>query len=189
MDPSGHAQGPTAGGGGVSLEEEKAALTGRLEELRKQEIRASQEVVREKQKTLEDTETIFQTKSKKLELELAEVERRRKQVKAQLVSFRKEKTKEIKDLTVEVGNLRRQIVGKESVDEDPELDSSKALVDPGRPLETSEVKGRARGRPRGRPELSSSIRLPDLLVLEDVPDLVVSSDSESDPDDSLPSLL
>ena len=80
-------------------------------------------------------------------------------------------------------------MGKESVDEDPELDRSKALIEPGRPLETSEVKGRARGRPRGRPELSSSIRLPDLLVLEDVPDLVVSSDSETDPDDSLPSLL
>ena len=101
------------------------------------------------------------------------------------MGFRKEKTKEIEDLRLEVGNLRRQIVGKESVDEDPELDRSKALIEPERPLETSEVKR----RPRGRPELSSSIRLPDLLVLEDVPDLVVSSDSETDPDDSLPSLL
>ena len=183
MDPSGHAHGPTAGGGGVSLEEEKAALTGRLEELRKQEIRASRAVVREKQKTLEDTETIFQTKSKKLELELAEVERRRKQVKAQLVRFRKEKTKEIKDLTVEVGNLRRQIVGKVSGEEGQELDRRSG----GRPRETPEVMGRARG-----PDVSSSSpRLPDLVVLDDEDEMTTIriETGTTSQDDPLPSLL
>ena len=112
MDP------PEAGGCGDSLEEEKATLIRRLDELSQQEIRDSLALIREKQKTLEDVKTNFQTRSKELEKEIAEVERRRQQVEGQLDSFRKEKIKEIEDLTLEVGNLTRGILGKETGEKD-----------------------------------------------------------------------
>ena len=121
MDPAPagtHSRDGAGGGGGVSLQEEKAALTGRLEELSQQEIRDSLALNREKKKTLEDVKTNFQTRSKELEKEIAEVERRRQQVEGQLDSFRKEKIKEIEDLTLEVGNLTRGILGKETGEKD-----------------------------------------------------------------------
>ena len=112
------AEAHSGGGGGASLEEEKAALTGRLDELTQQEIRDGLALNREKQKTLEDVKTNFQSHSKELEKEIAEVERRRQQMEGELGSFRKEKTKEIEDLTVEVDSLTKEILGKETGEKD-----------------------------------------------------------------------
>ena len=97
---------------GISLEEEKASLMKRLDEMYLQEIQDFQGSVREKQKLLEDTKSNFMATSQALEKEIAEIGKRRLEVKDQLVSFREEKNQEIEDLTLEVHKLVKKICGE-----------------------------------------------------------------------------
>ena len=81
-------------------------------------------------------------------------------MEVQLDSFKEEKSKEIEELTVEVGELTREILGKGSGKRDQER--GKAHL------------GRATGRPRGRPQDCSSSQLQELVEFDGIQDLVGS---------------
>ena len=104
-----------------SVEDEKADLLRRLNELLEKEANEIDVKRQEKKKLLDKMKTNLRNNSEKMEKEIAEVDRKAQELKAELIRYKKEEENKIKAISLEVSELGfefdRRIIGRVKADD------------------------------------------------------------------------
>ena len=99
----------TGGGGAEDLEGEKAELIKKLEGIEARERRDVEAKRKEKKKLLDKAKTSLKTETERMEKEIAALEKKSAELKAELARYKKEEEKKIQTLTMELTDLRQDL--------------------------------------------------------------------------------